>query len=159
MDNWEKYYHSDDKDLLVQLAIIHAQSEINHPFLDGNGRIGRVIFPLFLYEKQLLSRPLFYLSEYLENNRDEYVGSLRQLNGGDTWLKRIEFFLRAIDKQARINTQKVKDMLKLYQELKSDILEITRSQYAVPLLDRYFHMPIILISEIMKSRQCQAAKC
>jgi len=57
---------------LVQLAIIHAQFEIIHPFWDGNGRTGRILIPLFLYYKKIINTPMFYLSEYLENNRDEY---------------------------------------------------------------------------------------
>ena len=59
----------DGPDSLVQLAVIHAQFEILHPFLDGNGRLGRILIPLFLYEKGILSSPMFYLSEYLEANR------------------------------------------------------------------------------------------
>jgi Fic family protein len=72
LDNWEKYYHAEDRDPLVQLAVVHAQFEVIHPFLDGNGRLGRIVIPLFLYEKQLLSRPMFYLSNYLEAHRDEF---------------------------------------------------------------------------------------
>ena len=56
LDNWENYYHEDRPDALVQLAIVHAQFEIIHPFLDGNGRIGRILIPLFLFEKRLLSQ-------------------------------------------------------------------------------------------------------
>jgi Fic family protein len=73
LDNWEKYYHLDRPDPLVQLAIIHGQFEILHPFLDGNGRLGRLFVPIFLFEKQILSRPMFYLSAFLEAHRDEYV--------------------------------------------------------------------------------------
>ena len=70
MDNWEKYYHTEERDPLVQLALVHAQFGIIHPFLDGNGRLGRILTPLFLYEKQILSRPIFYLSAYLETQRN-----------------------------------------------------------------------------------------
>jgi Fic family protein len=86
LDNWEKYYHSEDRDSLVQLALLHAQFEFLHPFLDGNGRLGRIIIPLFLYDKQILSRPAFYLSEYLEENREEYLEHLAALkHGGTAW--------------------------------------------------------------------------
>lgn len=73
LDNWEKYYHADRPDPLVQLAIVHAQFEIIHPFLDGNGRLGRMLVPLFLYEKEFISKPMFYLSAYLEVHQDEYI--------------------------------------------------------------------------------------
>ena len=68
LDNWEKYYHSDDLDPIVQLSMVHAQFEFLHPFLDGNGRLGRILIPVFLFEKGLLSQPTFYLSEYFEKN-------------------------------------------------------------------------------------------
>src|SRR6266436_8268994 len=102
LDNWEKYYHAERPDVLVQLAVVHAQFEIIHPFLDGNGRLGRILIPLFLFEKKILFRPMFYLSEYLEHHRDEYVARLRALgNDPSTWNEWIEFFLQALDEQAR----------------------------------------------------------
>ena len=66
MSNLEQYIHYDDLDLLVQSAIIHAQFEMIHPFEDGNGRIGRLLIPLFLYYQELLSYPTFYMSSYFE---------------------------------------------------------------------------------------------
>lgn len=72
MDNWEKYLHADELDPLVQLAVAKAQFELIHPFLDGSGRLGRMLIPLFLFEKGLLSSPMFYMSAYLEQNRDAY---------------------------------------------------------------------------------------
>jgi len=72
----EQFINSNFPDAIVQIAIIHAQFEIIHPFLDGNGRIGRLLIPLFLYSKKILSRPLFYISEFFEENRDEYQDRL-----------------------------------------------------------------------------------
>lgn len=139
LDNWEKYYHTDRPDPLVQLAIVHAQFEIIHPFVDGNGRIGRILIPLFLYERKLLSRPMFYLSAYLEAHRDEYIGSLRALGQArQAWNRWIEFFLTALDEQARDNAAKARAVMDLYEKLKARVIELTRSQYAVPLLDQLF---------------------
>ena len=70
LDEWEKFINSDFDDLLIQLAIVHAQFEIIHPFLDGNGRLGRLLIPIFLYSKEYLSQPIFYLSEYFESHRE-----------------------------------------------------------------------------------------
>jgi len=75
LDNWEKYYHGEERDPLIQLAIVHAQFEIIHPFLDGNGRLGRILVPLFLHEKQLLSRPMFYISSYLGRPRSRSLST------------------------------------------------------------------------------------
>ena len=143
LDNWEKYYHADRPDALVQLAVVHAQFEIIHPFVDGNGRLGRILIPLFLFEKKILFRPMFYLSEYLEQHRDEYVARLRNLTeGGEAWNQWIHFFLRALDDQARKNAAKARAIMDCYAKLKERVLAITRSQFAVPLLDQLFARPI-----------------
>jgi len=143
MDNWEKYYHLDRPDPLVQLAIVHAQFEIIHPFLDGNGRLGRMIVPLFLYEKKLLSRPMFYISAYLEAHRDEYVDRLRVLClEPDAWNKWINFFLTALHEQAQANAAKARQIIDLYERLKGQVIELTHSQFAVPLLDHMFEQPV-----------------
>ena len=92
LSNFEKYIHYEEKDILVQLAIVHAQFEIIHPFVDGNGRVGRILIPLFLYEKRLLSLPMFYISEYFETNRDEYYDRLKAITSEKRWEEWIEFF-------------------------------------------------------------------
>jgi Fic family protein len=144
LDNWEKYYHSDQPDSLVQLAVVHAQFEIIHPFLDGNGRLGRILIPLFLTEKQLLNRPMFYLSAYLEEHREEYIARLRSLGREDgCWNRWIEFFLRAISEQAMLNVRKARQIMDLYERLKGQIRELTHSQFAGPLLDILFENPIV----------------
>ncbi len=149
LDNWEKYYHMDRPDAIVQLAVVHAQFEIIHPFLDGNGRVGRMLIPLFLFEKEILSRPLFYLSAYLETNRDTYVGKLRLLGlKPDAWNDWIAFFLKAVDEQARLNSEKARAMIDLYNELKVRVLNLTHSQFAVPLLDSMFEKPIFRSSHL-----------
>lgn len=149
LDNWEKYYHAEDPDALVQLAVVHAQFEIIHPFLDGNGRLGRILIPLFLFEKGLLSRPMFYLSSYLESHRDEYIARLRALGQApDNWNQWIEFFLSALIQQAQENASKARAILDLYEGLKTRVLELTHSQYAVPLLDQLFQRPVFQSSHV-----------
>jgi Fic family protein len=73
MDEWERYLGSNSElDALIQLAILHVEFEALYPFNDGNGRIGRILIPLFLYQRKLLNSPDFYMSGYLEKHRDEY---------------------------------------------------------------------------------------
>jgi Fic family protein len=146
---WEKYYHFDRPDPLVQLAIIHAQFELIHPFLDGNGRLGRIIVPLFLFERKLISSPVFYISAYLESHREEYVAALRSLNGKTpaAWERWIGFFLGAMDEQSRENTRKARAIIDLYSRLKGRIIDLTHSQYAVPLLDCLFDQPVFTSSQ------------
>jgi len=148
LDNWEKYYHHDEQDPLVQLAIMHAQFEIIHPFLDGNGRIGRILIPVFLYEKKLLLRPMFYLSNYLEAHRDEYVKRLRNLGAPGSWDEWITFFLHAVSEQAQANSATVRSILELYEKLKVRIISLTHSQFAVPLLDLLFSQPIFQSTQL-----------
>ncbi|HEY6000622.1 MAG TPA: Fic/DOC family N-terminal domain-containing protein [bacterium] len=148
LDNWERYYHAEERDALVQLAIVHAQFEIIHPFSDGNGRIGRILVPLFLYERKILSRPMFYLSGYLEEHRDEYIAHLRALNGPESWNRWVRFFLGALVEQARENADKARGILALYERLKVQVLGLTHSQYAIPLLDRLFRQPVFSSSSV-----------
>lgn len=112
---WERYLDSDDVDFLIQTAVVHAQLELLHPFKDGNGRIGRILIPLFLYQKRALSQPMFYLSEYLENHRDEYYERLKAISAEQDWDGWIAFFLRATVEQAGQNTRRVETIRSLYQ--------------------------------------------
>ncbi|GAB7082196.1 Fic family protein [Megalodesulfovibrio paquesii] len=149
LNNWESYYHYDEVDALVQLAIVHAQFEIIHPFLDGNGRLGRILVPLFLYEKGLLASPVFYISAYLEEHREKYIEQLRQLdNTPESWLRWIVFFMNAIRAQAQKNTETAMAVMQLYARLKERVIECTRSQYAVPLLDQCFRRPVFTSAQI-----------
>lgn len=150
LGNWESYYHSDEKDALVQLAIVHAQFEFLHPFLDGNGRIGRILIPIFLFDKQILSSPTFYLSEYFEENRDEYIARLRALgNHREAWTDWCRFFLEALAIQSERNMHKVEAILNLYEDLKSKLMLETHSPYAVSVLDAIFTQPIFQAGSLL----------
>jgi Fic family protein len=145
---WERYLDSDDVDFLIQTAVVHAQFELLHPFKDGNGRIGRILIPLFLYQKRALSQPMFYLSEYLENHRDEYYERLKAISAEQDWDGWIAFFLRATIVQAGQNTRRVEAIKALYSEMKVAIQETTHSQYSVHLLDAIFSKPIFRTSDL-----------
>lgn len=149
MDAWEAYIHADAADTLVQLAIVHAEFEAIHPFLDGNGRLGRLIVPLFLTSKGLLSRPNFYLSGFLEQRREEYYERLLAVSRDDDWTGWCEFFLKAIIAQAGENEAKAEAILTLYGQRKDWIAQTTRSQYAVRALDWIFERPIFRTSDFV----------
>jgi len=139
--NLEKYIHFDEKDVLVQLAIVHAQFEIIHPFWDGNGRTGRILMPLFLYYKKVLNSPMFYLSEYFELHRDAYYENLQNITKNNDWEGWISFFLKAVEAQSKKNTDKVKEILNLYSDLKSKIVNIPTPKNSIIVLDFLFSMP------------------
>ena len=96
MSNFEKYLNYDDKDIIVQAAIVHAQFEIIHPFLDGNGRIGRMLIPLLFYSRKAISDPVFYISSFFEKNRDEYYKKLNIITSSGNWNDWIAFFINAV---------------------------------------------------------------
>jgi Fic family protein len=145
---WEHYLGSDDVDFLLQTAVVHAQFELLHPFKDGNGRIGRILIPLFLYQKRALSQPMFYLSEYLENHREEYYQRLKAISAEGDWNGWIAFFLQAIVTQAGQNSSRVTAIQSLYEEMKLAIQEATHSQYTVHVLDAIFSKPIFRSSDL-----------
>lgn len=123
---------------LVRLTS-RANFEIIHPFLDGNGRVGRILIPLFLYGKGLLSSPTFYLSEYLETNRTEYTDKLLAITEENDWQGWIQFFLQAVIEQANANNRKAQSILDLYDEMKILVPDSTRSPYAIQILDTMFN--------------------
>ncbi len=147
LEAFERYLATDDIDVLVQAAVVHAQFELIHPFQDGNGRIGRLLIPLFLYQKRTLATPMFYLSEYLESHRDLYYARLRGISQEGDWTAWLEFFLDAIMVQARTNTLRVRAILDLYERMKSRITELTRSRHALKVLDSLFDRPIFQSSD------------
>ncbi len=147
MSNLEKYIHSEEKDFLVQLAIVHAQFEMIHPFMDGNGRVGRIIMPLFLFQKKVLSSPMFYLSSYFEAHREEYYKRLLFVSQENDWEGWIEYFLNAVIVQSKVNIDKAKKIHELYNAKKERIINLTHSQYATKTLDYLFCSPIFTSSQ------------
>jgi Fic family protein len=145
----EKYMQVEDVDDLIQCAVVHAQFELLHPFLDGNGRIGRLLIPLFLYFKKRLIRPMFYMSEYLENQRNNYYAKLNAISRNGEWNEWIDFFLRIIHDQALRNSEKVTAILDLHRQLKDQIYEITHSRYSLKILDALFFKPVFPASDLM----------
>ncbi len=150
LDNWEKYLHYDENDPLVQLALIKAQFELIHPFLDGNGRIGRLLIPLIMFEKKLLASPSFYLSSYLNQHREEYYARLNSISQNGDWDGWISFFLRAISEQAIENSKKVLAILQLYSGMKENVFHATNSKYAIHILDAIFAYPIFRSTDFRK---------
>ena len=151
MGKWDRYINSDAPDRLLQLAILHAEFEALHPFLDGNGRLGRMCIPLFMHQVGLIRRPMFYISAYFEANRDEYYDRLLAVSRDGDWSGWCEFFLGAVRKQAEQNLKKTSEVLSLYNTMKLKMVELTRSQYAIHALDWIFEQPIFNSSDLMRA--------
>lgn len=116
MSNLEKYinYPDDQLDELIRVAIIHAQFETIHSFLDGNGRIGRILIPLYLFSKGVIDYPNFFLSEALERDKHKYYRYLNDTRYKGDWDQWILFFLEAIIRQASKNILLITEVNELY---------------------------------------------
>lgn len=149
MSNLENYIHYDEIDILLQSALIHAQFEMIHPFEDGNGRIGRLLIPLFLYYREALPSPTFYMSSYFESDRALYLQMLSTVSKENNFIPWIKYFLKGVISQSSENTEKAAHLLSLYDKYKDICLNNMRSKYAINLLDIVFQSPVF------KSRQIQ----
>ena len=149
MSAWERYIHENTPDRLVQLAVLHAEFEALHPFLDGNGRLGRMLVPLFLWQHSLIRAPMFYISAYFEARRDSYYDGLLAVSRDDDWTGWCRFFLEAVRAQAEENLAKTQGILNLYDTMKHRVANATGSQYAIRALDWIFRSPIFLSSQFV----------
>ena len=151
MAAWERYVHHDAPDRLVQLAILHAEFEAVHPFLDGNGRLGRMLIPLFLWRHGLIRAPMFYVSAYFEARRDAYYDGLLAVSRDDDWTGWCRFFLEAVRVQAEDNLNKTQGIIDLYDRMKERVADLTRSRYAIRALDWIFERPIFRSADFAAS--------
>lgn len=121
--NWENYIHADDElDDLVKVALLHYQFETIHPFLDGNGRVGRMFIILYLLERQVLSSPVMYISYYLKLNRTEYYDRMMQVRRTGDYEQWIIFFLEALKESANGALETVDALDELHKESMANIL-------------------------------------
>ena len=142
LDQLEKYLHVEERDPIVQIGLIHARFEMIHPFIDGNGRVGRILIPLFLYTRGILARPAFHLSAWLEAHREEYYERLRAVTAEEDHAGWVRFFLRAVTEQAEEDAGRVRRMIALYEQTKGMVVAEIRSRYALAALDTLFSQPI-----------------
>lgn len=117
MAAWEKFVNSSDVPSLVKISIAHAEFESIHPFCDGNGRVGRMIVPLMLYSDGIIKHPCLYLSEFFEHRNDEYQDRLLAVSRDEAWTEWCEFFLAAIETQAKENHEKAQSIYGLYKDV------------------------------------------
>lgn len=117
MSDLEKYMNGDDSlDTLIQAALIHYQFETTHPFLDGNGRVGRLLITLFLMEKGILSRPALYISYFLKMNRIEYYDRMTQVRKTGDYEQWVMFFLQALSDSAGDAIQTIDALTALHNQ-------------------------------------------
>ena len=149
MSDLEKYINSDDTlDVLIQAALLHYQFETIHPFLDGNGRIGRLLITLFLMEKKALSTPALYISYYLKKNRVEYYDRMSEVRNKDNYEQWIKFFLLAVKESAEDAAQTIHALSRLHKENAQRIAQMGRAAKTAEMLFAYLEKnPIIDIKK------------
>lgn len=153
MSDLELFMHNDEVHVphLIKIAIIHYQFETIHPFLDGNGRIGRLLITLYLVSHGLLKKPSLYLSDFIERHKSTYYESLtfvREKNDLSGWIK---FFLEAVINTAQSGTQTFQNILALKQEMDAIMVSFGKKAHnASKLLDYLYQRPIIAVSDIVE---------
>lgn len=140
-----------DTPLLIRCGLAHAQFETIHPFLDGNGRVGRLLITLMLCEEQALSRPVLYLSVFLKAHRTEYYDRLTAIREHGHWEPWLKFFLRGISQTARAATRTATDIVAMREAHRAALI---KSPKALKLLDSLFKQPLVSPKQIAEIVGC-----
>lgn len=146
--NWESFLHQRERfPDLVQCALMHEQFEAIHPFLDGNGRVGRLLITLFLVERGRLTQPLLYLSDYIESHRQQYYDSLQRVRTEGDWSGWLHFFLVGVEETARAAVRQAGGLMDLRETYRQ---RLGRKPNALKLLDELFVNPYITAARAVR---------
>ena len=151
LNDLERFLHETELPLLVQLAIAHYQCEVIHPFLDGNGRIGRLMIPLMLVLRGALPQPLLYLSAFFEQHRSEYYDHLLFTSQQGDLMAWIAFFLRGVRQQSRDSEERTVRLVELQHQFRSELLAEGRPNSVVRLAEQLFATPLVTASAVERS--------
>jgi len=151
MGDLEKFLYSTDKiPPLIRIALIHAQFETIHPFLDGNGRTGRLLIAFYLVWKEILSRPLLYLSYYLKKYRSDYYSLLERIRTEGAWEEWIKFFLKGVRATSEEAAATAREIIGLKEKLHEELyVRSIASIYGVRLVDLLFTKPVINVRDVI----------
>jgi len=133
---------------LIKCGLLHAQFETIHPFLDGNGRIGRLLISFFLRDKEVLDRPLLYLSYYFKKYRLEYYDRLMAIRTDGDWEGWLAFFLTGIVEVSKQATETAAALVELAEMDRAKIMERTRTNNAVLLHEILLESPVINTADV-----------
>lgn len=153
LSEFEKFLHSDTGlPLLVKIGLAHAQFETIHPFLDGNGRIGRLLIAFLLCEKKVLSKPVLYLSFYLKKHREEYYDQLQRVRDAGTWEKWLSFFLKGVEEvsiQATNTARRIITLREKHRNLITDRFGRAAGN-GHRVLEKLYTVPIVSVHEVQQ---------
>jgi Fic family protein len=146
LEAFEKFLQApSERPFLVDLALLHYQFEAIHPFRDGNGRVGRLLIPLLLCERNILTKPLLYLSAYFEQHRTEYADLLLRVSQKAAWEAWIEFFLKGIAEQAMDGVERATKLMALWQDYRKRLQTARTSILGQNLVDQLFMQPAMSV--------------
>ncbi|MDP2327071.1 MAG: Fic family protein [Dehalococcoidia bacterium] len=156
MDDLERFLTADiDLPPLMICALAHYQFETIHPFEDGNGRIGRLLIPLYLLAAEAIPRPILYLSAYLEAHSDEYYQRLKRVSTHGDWTGWVVFFLEAVAAQATSSRDMIVKILGLRDTYQARVRSETRSQAALAAIDLVVSQAFVTIPEVQRYANCK----
>jgi len=155
MSDLEKFFHNEEAQVphLIKIAIAHYQFETIHPFLDGNGRLGRLMIALYLANFEMLHKPALYLSDYFERNKTQYVDHLMAVRHGNHIKPWLIFFLIGVQQTAENSIQVFKDILELKEKLEREVLprfSTRRQSNAQRLMEYLYQSPTLDIKVVTK---------
>jgi Fic family protein len=136
------YIDKSEHPILIKTAIMHVEFESLHPFQDGNGRIGRMLITLLLWSSGIISAPHFYISGYMEENKDLYIDTMRRVSKHNEWEEWCSFFLKAIEHQAFRNLEIAEQINELYEQMKTIFSNVLSSKWSLNALDFVFTNPV-----------------
>ncbi len=142
VENLFHFIDNEEWEVLTKTALAHIEFEALHPFKDGNGRIGRMLIPLLLWKYGVISAPHFYISEFFENNKDEYIDRMREASKSGQWTEWCIFFVNALETQANENLEVTERIRSLYDEMKEVFREKLASKWSIDALDFVFSNPV-----------------
>lgn len=151
MDQLLGFADNDQWPALLRVAISHLEFEALHPFKDGNGRVGRMLVTLLLWQLGCISKPHFYISRYFEEHKAEYIHHMREVSASGAWEDWCVFFLNAVKEQAFQNLQVAESTRDLYEEMKDRFARLLNSAKAVTALDYIFTNPVFRNSRFTKN--------
>ncbi len=151
LTEWEKFLHAPTElPPLIVCALMHYQFEAIHPFLDGNGRVGRLLITFFLCERNHLSEPLLYLSDYFERTRSDYYRHLLEVSQSGTWRAWLEYFLKGVALQAKDACETATRLMDLHQKYRTQVGTKRVPAAAYQLVDQIFITPVLSIAKLAR---------
>lgn len=154
MQALEKFLHADSPiPILIKVGLVHAQFETIHPFLDGNGRVGRLLTTFLLSQKMILGRPLLYLSYYFKLNRSEYYDRLQAIRDNGDWEGWLKFYLRGIFELSQRATEMARRIVGMREDHRQMMIDRmgSASGKALTLLESLYLMPMISVKEVAET--------